>query len=235
MYFVYLLCEFSIGDLMLPPFVRVRSAWFSLGIVAFWSCTSYIRDEERSYVSSWPSCGRRAWSVQSHLLRIVTSLSLCEIRCLSRLVLRYLVYCMLLALARTVGSTFFWDIDHFCYVLCLSAAHFIKNRKGRKKTNKQTNTREYRIIFRLKCYKKNLRTSNRKQQRQAVHTKKFPTEMIASSQPSLHSHTIHRIRVSTLNIKSLRGRIRLTWWVYQKNKKGVLVWFESVAAISVGR
>lgn len=51
-------------------------------------------------------------STESHLLGIVTPLSLCEIRRLSSLVLSHLVGSVLLALTRTVGLAFFGDIYH---------------------------------------------------------------------------------------------------------------------------
>jgi len=52
-------------------------------------------------------------STEAHLLGVVTSLSLSEIRRLSGLVLGDLVDGVLLALAGTVGSAFFGDVDHF--------------------------------------------------------------------------------------------------------------------------
>jgi hypothetical protein len=52
-------------------------------------------------------------STESHLFGIVTSLSLCKVRCLSRLVLSHLVHSVLLARAvSTVRLTFFWNIHH---------------------------------------------------------------------------------------------------------------------------
>jgi hypothetical protein len=52
-------------------------------------------------------------STESHLLGIVTSLSLRKVGRLTGLVLRDLVQRVLLALTRTVSPAFFWDIDHF--------------------------------------------------------------------------------------------------------------------------
>jgi len=53
-------------------------------------------------------------SSKSHLLRIVTTLSLCEVRCFTGFVLCYLVRLMLAAfLASTEGVAFFWYVDHF--------------------------------------------------------------------------------------------------------------------------
>jgi hypothetical protein len=51
-------------------------------------------------------------STETHLLGIVTSLSLCEIGSLTSLVLGHLVDGVLLALASTVGLAFFGNIHH---------------------------------------------------------------------------------------------------------------------------
>jgi len=53
-------------------------------------------------------------SSETHLLRVVTSLSLSEVGCLSGLVLGNLVKGVLLALSCTVGSAFFGNIHHGC-------------------------------------------------------------------------------------------------------------------------
>jgi len=51
-------------------------------------------------------------STKTHLLGVVTSLSLGKVRGLSGLVLGDLVDCVLLALAGTVSFAFFWDVHH---------------------------------------------------------------------------------------------------------------------------
>lgn len=49
---------------------------------------------------------------ETHLLGIITSLSLCEIGCFSRLVLSDLVDSVLLALASAISLAFFGNIHH---------------------------------------------------------------------------------------------------------------------------
>ena len=55
-------------------------------------------------------------STESHLFRVVTSLSLCKVGSLTRLVLSDLVYGVLLALSSTVSSAFLGYVDH-CEIL----------------------------------------------------------------------------------------------------------------------
>ena len=56
-------------------------------------------------------------TTETHLLRVVTTLSLGEIGCLSCLVLGHLVNLVLSAvLSCAVSSAFLWDIDHDCKV-----------------------------------------------------------------------------------------------------------------------
>jgi len=54
-------------------------------------------------------------STETHLFGIVTALSLCEVRCLTGLVLCHFVKDMLLALSLAVGFTFLWYIHHCIY------------------------------------------------------------------------------------------------------------------------
>lgn len=54
-------------------------------------------------------------STKTHLLRVVSTLSLGKVGGLTRLVLGHLVDGVLLALAGTVCSTFFRDVHHFIH------------------------------------------------------------------------------------------------------------------------
>lgn len=63
-------------------------------------------------------------STESHLLRVVTPFSLCEVGCLTSLVLSDLVQGVLLALSSTVSSAFLGYVYH-CEILP------VENEKGR--------------------------------------------------------------------------------------------------------
>ena len=54
-------------------------------------------------------------STETHLLTVVSALSLGKVGSLARLVLGHLVHGMLLALSGTVCSTFLWYIHHFIH------------------------------------------------------------------------------------------------------------------------
>ena len=62
---------------------------------------------------------RLCLSTKSHLLGIVTTLSLSKVGRLTRFVLRHLVHFMLLALASTVGLAFFRNVYHGILIDCL--------------------------------------------------------------------------------------------------------------------
>jgi hypothetical protein len=57
---------------------------------------------------------RLCLSTETHLLGVVTSLSLSKVGCLTSLILGHLVHLVLLAVGTcAVGIAFLWDVDHF--------------------------------------------------------------------------------------------------------------------------
>jgi hypothetical protein len=71
----------------------------------------------------------------THLLVVVTSLALGEVRGLAGLVLGHLVQSVLIALlALAIGSSFLGNVHHFLHT-CMQRLQFILSKKSRSKVN----------------------------------------------------------------------------------------------------